>query len=63
MAQRIKDLVRNTRMPDEDWEDVKQDVPALEEPFLQQYVSGREKLIGQEKSQRSGLFELHIIEG
>lgn len=45
-------------MPDEDWEAIKQDVPALEEPFLKQYVAGREKLIRQEKSQRSGTYNL-----
>lgn len=38
---------------DEEWDDIAQDIPSTEDPFLQQYVSGRANLIGQEKSSRS----------
>ena len=40
-------------LTDEDWEDISQEIPSLDEPFLQQYLSGRTNLINQEKSRRS----------
>ncbi|CAM1501119.1 Fc.00g102810.m01.CDS01 [Cosmosporella sp. VM-42] len=40
-------------MSNEEWEEVAQDIPLLSEPFLQQYLAGREKLITQEKTSRS----------
>lgn len=42
------------RLPDDEWEELAETVPEMNEPFLQQYVSGREALIAQEKKQRSG---------
>lgn len=46
------------RLADEDWEELKQDIPKLEEPFLQQYFKGQQALIAEEKSQRSGMKHL-----
>lgn len=41
-------------MPEDEWEEVAQTVPSVDEPFIQKYLSGREALIAQEKKQRSG---------
>ena len=41
-------------MPEEDWAEVVQGVPAKDETFIKQYLGGREALIAQEKKQRSG---------
>lgn len=35
------------------WDEIAQDIPSTEDPFLQQYLSGRANLITQEKSSRS----------
>lgn len=42
-------------MPDDEWEEVAETVPSIEEPFIQKYLGGREALIAEEKKQRSGL--------
>ncbi|KAK8087987.1 adenosine/AMP deaminase [Apiospora hydei] len=43
------------KMPftDQEWEEVSQEVPTTGEPFIQQYIEGRERLIAQEATQRS----------
>ena len=41
-------------MPEEDWAEVVQGVPAKDETFIKQYLGGREALIAQEQKQRSG---------
>jgi adenosine deaminase CECR1 len=41
-------------MPDDEWAEVEQDIPAKDETVINQYLSGREALIAQEKNQRSG---------
>jgi adenosine deaminase CECR1 len=46
-------------MPDDEWEEVVQTVPSVEEPFIQKYLSGRDALIAQEKKQRSGITSLY----
>lgn len=51
---RVRDLVWPSRMPDDEWEEVEQDLPAKDEPFIKKYLLGRDALIDQEKKQRSG---------
>jgi hypothetical protein len=51
----VKSLPWPTAMPDDEWEEVKQGVPAKDEPFINKYISGREALIEQEQKQRSGI--------
>lgn len=41
-------------MPDDEWAEVVQGVPAEGEPFINKYLDGREAMIAQEKKQRSG---------
>jgi adenosine deaminase CECR1 len=41
-------------MPEDEWEEVEQGIPAKDEPFINQYLAGRDALIAQEKKQRSG---------
>jgi adenosine deaminase CECR1 len=41
---------------DEEWDEIKQDIPAHDGPFLTKYLQGREALIAQEKKTRSGMF-------
>ncbi|KAH8811699.1 hypothetical protein F5884DRAFT_669079 [Xylogone sp. PMI_703] len=53
MSMRVRELQWPSAMPDDEWEEVSQTVPTLEEPFIKQYVTGREALIDQEKKQRS----------
>jgi adenosine deaminase CECR1 len=43
-------------MPDDEWAEVAETVPSVEEPFIQQYLGGRDQLIEQEKKQRSGKY-------
>ncbi|KAJ3558863.1 hypothetical protein NPX13_g9630 [Xylaria arbuscula] len=38
---------------DQEWEEISQDIPKENEPFLQKYLEGREALIAQENKQRS----------
>ncbi|KAL6907017.1 hypothetical protein GGI43DRAFT_249588 [Trichoderma evansii] len=40
-------------IPDDLWEELSQDLPSKSDPFLQQYLAGRESLIGKEKETRS----------
>lgn len=54
MMPRVKDMAWPSGMPDDEWAEVEEGLPAKNEPFLQKYVSGREALIEQEKKQRSG---------
>jgi adenosine deaminase CECR1 len=41
-------------MPDDEWAEVEQDIPAKDDAFINKYLSGRDALIVQEKNQRSG---------
>jgi hypothetical protein len=41
-------------MPDDEWAEVLEGIPAKDEPFINKYLDGREALIAQEKKQRSG---------
>jgi adenosine deaminase CECR1 len=41
-------------LQDDEWAEISEGLPAIEEPFLQKYIQGREGLIAQEKKQRSG---------
>ena len=54
MTERVRDMQWPSQMPDDEWEEVKESLPAKEEPFINKYLSGRDALIGQEKRQRSG---------
>ncbi|RFU80916.1 adenosine deaminase family [Trichoderma arundinaceum] len=40
-------------IPDDVWEDISQELPSTSDPFLQQYLAGRESLISKEKETRS----------
>ncbi|KAF4507946.1 hypothetical protein G6O67_004390 [Ophiocordyceps sinensis] len=40
-------------MSDDIWEQVSQDIPSAEDPFLQQYLAGRDRVMDQEKTSRS----------
>ncbi|KAG9241950.1 hypothetical protein BJ878DRAFT_196801 [Calycina marina] len=52
MAQ-VKELPWPTAMPDEDWAEVSQDIPSVDEPLIKKYLKGQASLIEQEKKQRS----------
>jgi adenosine deaminase CECR1 len=45
-------------MPEDEWEEVSQDLPAKDDPFINKYLLGRSALIDQEKKQRSGMWTL-----
>ena len=45
-------------MPEDEWEEVSQDIPKKDEPFINKYLLGRDALIDQEKKQRSGALSL-----
>jgi adenosine deaminase CECR1 len=51
---RIKEMAWPSRMPEDEWAEVAQGLPAKDEPFLNKYLSSRDVLISQEKKQRSG---------
>jgi adenosine deaminase CECR1 len=53
MAQ-VRHPVSPSRMPEDEWEEVEQGIPAKDEPFINKYLAGRDALIAQEKKQRSG---------
>ena len=53
MAQ-IKELAWPTSMPEDEWEEVAEGVPSIEEPFIKKYLDGQASLVAQEKRQRSG---------
>lgn len=40
-------------LSNEDWEDISQEIPSRDEPFIQKFLSGRDSLIKQEKTTRS----------
>ncbi|KAI8288754.1 adenosine deaminase family protein [Colletotrichum chrysophilum] len=40
-------------LSNEDWEEIRQEIPSTSEPFLAQYINGREALIAQEQKSRS----------
>jgi adenosine deaminase CECR1 len=50
-----------SRLPDEEWEIISQDLPGIDEPFLQKYLHGRNALIAEEKKQRSGEYSRALI--
>lgn len=52
---RVSEMARMSRIPDDEWEELSQGIPKLEDPFIQQYVQGQQALIAEEKSQRSGM--------
>lgn len=54
MSLRVKELDWPSEMPDDEWDDVSSTLPTTDEPFIQQYLNGREALIDQEKMKRSG---------
>ena len=39
----------------EEWDEIKEGIPAKDDPFLMKYLQGREALIAQEKKTRSGV--------
>jgi adenosine deaminase CECR1 len=41
---------------DEEWSEISQEVPSLDEPFIQKYLHGRDALIVEEKKLRSGKY-------
>jgi adenosine deaminase CECR1 len=51
---RVRDMDWPSRLPEDEWAELVQGVPAKDEPFIKQYETGREALIAQEKNQRSG---------
>ncbi len=51
---RVKEMAWPSPMPDDEWAEVQQEIPAKDQPFINKYISGREALIAQEKNQRSG---------
>jgi hypothetical protein len=44
----------NMAFTDEEWDEVREDMPATDDPFLRKYLDGREALIVEEKKRRSG---------
>ncbi|TVY34895.1 Adenosine deaminase [Lachnellula subtilissima] len=53
MQARVRNIEWPSQIPDNEWALVNEGIPSTEEPFISQYVSGREALIAQEKKQRS----------
>lgn len=39
--------------PNDDWDEIAKTIPSHDDPFLQQYTAGRERLIAEEKRQRA----------
>lgn len=46
--------MENLSLEDDDAWHASEGVPRLEDPFIQQYLNGRDNLVVQEKKQRSG---------
>ena len=46
-------MAENKAADDKEWEQT-EGVPSLTDPFIQQYLRGRDALVQQEKRQRSG---------
>ncbi|OAA42089.1 adenosine deaminase family protein [Metarhizium rileyi] len=40
-------------MPNDIWDEISQDIPSASDPFIEQYMAGRENLVSQEKETRS----------
>ncbi|KAK6217368.1 adenosine/AMP deaminase [Colletotrichum tabaci] len=40
-------------LTNEDWEEIRQDIPSVSDPFIAQYINGREALIAQEHKSRA----------
>ena len=53
VSQSINNMAENEHESLGDWERA-EGVPALTDPFIQKYLSGRDALVQQEKKQRSG---------
>jgi adenosine deaminase CECR1 len=51
---RMKDLPWPSELPDEEWAELAEGLPAKDEPFINKYLDGREALLEQEKKLRSG---------
>lgn len=49
----IEDDYEDDWNSDDEWHET-EGVPRLEDPFIQQYLTGRDALVAQEKKQRSG---------
>lgn len=49
--------LHNYNMGDTDWE-LQQGIPQVEDPFIQQYLRGRDALIAEEQKRRHGRFDL-----
>ena len=39
---------------EEEWADISEEIPKVEDPFIQKYLDGRAALIAEEKKQRTG---------
>lgn len=39
---------------EKEWDEILQEIPKEEDPFMQKYIKGREALIEQENKERSG---------
>ncbi|CZR53108.1 related to cecr1 protein [Phialocephala subalpina] len=50
---RVRDMTWPSRMPEDEWAEVAEGIPAKDEPFINKFLSGREALIVEEKKQRS----------
>lgn len=53
---RVRDMTWPSRMPEDEWAEVAEGIPAKDEPFINKFLSGREALIVEEKKQRSGKY-------
>ncbi|PQE19149.1 adenosine deaminase family protein [Rutstroemia sp. NJR-2017a BBW] len=51
---RMKNLPWPSQLPDEEWAELAEGLPAKDEPFINKYLDGREALLDQEKKLRSG---------
>lgn len=54
---RVSEMAKTSRIPEDEWQEISQDIPKFEDPFIQQYVKGQQALIAEEKSQRSGTID------
>ncbi|PQE23595.1 adenosine deaminase family protein [Rutstroemia sp. NJR-2017a BVV2] len=50
---RMKNLPWPSQLPDEEWAELSEGLPAKDEPFINKYLDGREALLDQEKKLRS----------
>jgi adenosine deaminase CECR1 len=49
----LEEKLDDLNLEDEAWHDA-EGVPRFTDPFIQQYLNGRDNLVRQEKTQRSG---------